>query len=41
MLEVFIDENISEYFFYKENGVWLEELKYFIVSSFCGSIFYR
>ena len=27
MLEVCIDENISEYFFYKENGVWLEELK--------------
>lgn len=27
MLEVFIDENISEYFFFKENGVWIEELK--------------
>lgn len=27
MLEVFLDENISEYFFYKENGKWLEELK--------------
>lgn len=27
MLEVFLDENISEYFFYKENGEWVEELK--------------
>ena len=27
MLEVFLDENISEYFFYKENGKWVEELK--------------
>ena len=27
MLEVFLDENISEYFFYKENGVWQEILK--------------
>ena len=27
MLEVFINEDVSEYFFYKENGVWLEELK--------------
>ncbi len=27
VLEVFMNENISEYFFYKENGVWLEELK--------------
>lgn len=27
MLEVFLDENISEYFFYKENGEWMEVLK--------------
>lgn len=27
MLQVFLDEEISEYFFYKENGVWIEELK--------------
>ena len=27
VLEVFLDESISEYFFYKENGVWKEELK--------------
>ena len=27
MLEVFLDENISEYFFYKENGVWQDVLK--------------
>ena len=27
MLEVFLDENISEYFFYKKNGKWVEELK--------------
>lgn len=27
MLEVFLDENISEYFFYKEDGKWFEELK--------------
>lgn len=27
MLQVFLDENISEYFFYKENGEWVEELK--------------
>lgn len=27
MLEVFLDENISEYFFYKENGKWVVELK--------------
>lgn len=27
MLEVFLDESISEYFFYKENGEWKEELK--------------
>lgn len=27
MLEVFLDENISEYFFYKENGEWVEVLK--------------
>lgn len=27
MLEVFLDENISEYFFYKENGVLQEVLK--------------
>ena len=27
MLEVFLDENISEYFFYKENGKWTEMLK--------------
>jgi len=27
MLEVFIDENISEYFFYKEKDEWIEVLK--------------
>ena len=27
MLEVFLDETISEYFFYKEDGKWVEELK--------------
>ena len=27
VLEVFLNENISEDFFYKENGVWQEELK--------------
>jgi 8-oxo-dGTP diphosphatase len=27
MLEVFLDEEISEYFFHKENGEWIEELK--------------
>ena len=27
MLEVFLDENVSEYFFYKEDGKWVEELK--------------
>lgn len=27
MLEVFLDENISEYYFYKENGKWIEMLK--------------
>ena len=27
VLEVFLDENISEYFFYKENGAWQEALK--------------
>ena len=27
VLEVFLNENISEYFFYKENGVWQEALK--------------
>ena len=27
MLEVFLNEYISEYFFYKENGEWKEELK--------------
>lgn len=27
MLEVFLDDSISEYFFYKENGEWVEELK--------------
>ena len=27
MLEVFLDENISEYFFYKENDKWIEVLK--------------
>ena len=27
MLEVFQDEKISEYFFYKENGEWKEVLK--------------
>ena len=27
MLEVFLNEDISEYFFYKENGKWMETLK--------------
>lgn len=27
MLEVFLNEDISEYFFYKENGEWVEVLK--------------
>ncbi len=27
VLEVFLDERISEYFFYKENGEWKEALK--------------
>ncbi len=27
MLDVFLDDNVSEYFFYKENGEWKEELK--------------
>ena len=27
VLEVFLDETISEYFFYKEDGKWVEELK--------------
>ncbi len=27
MLEVFLNENISEYFFYKENEVWHDTLK--------------
>ena len=27
MLEVFLNDNISEYFFYEENGKWIEELK--------------
>jgi len=27
MLEVFLEESISEYFLYKENGEWKEELK--------------
>ncbi len=27
MLEVFLDEDLSEYFFYKENGKWIESLK--------------
>ncbi len=27
MLNVFLDDNVSEYFFYKENGEWKEELK--------------
>ena len=27
MLEVFLDETISEYFLYKEDGKWVEELK--------------
>lgn len=27
MLEVFLNENISEYYFYKEDGKWVEELK--------------
>ncbi len=27
MLDVFLDDNVSEYFLYKENGEWKEELK--------------
>ena len=27
MLKVFLDENVSEYFFYKENDEWFEVLK--------------
>ena len=27
MLKVFLEESISEFFFYKENGEWKEELK--------------
>lgn len=27
MLKVFLDDNVSEYFFYKENGEWAEKLK--------------
>jgi len=27
MPEVFLNKNISEYFFYKENGKWVEELR--------------
>ncbi len=27
MLDVFLDDNVSEYFLYKENGGWKEELK--------------
>lgn len=27
MLRVFLDENLSEYFFYKENEKWVELLK--------------
>ena len=27
MLEVFLNDNISEYFFFGENGKWIEELK--------------
>jgi 8-oxo-dGTP diphosphatase len=27
MLEIFLDEELSEYFFHKENGEWIEELK--------------
>lgn len=27
MLEVFLNDDISEYFFYKENGKWIETLK--------------
>ena len=27
MLKVFLDENVSEYFFYKENNEWFEVLK--------------
>ena len=27
MLKVFLDQNISEYFFYRENSEWVEELK--------------
>lgn len=26
MLKVFLDENVSEYFFHKENGKWVDEL---------------
>ena len=28
MLAVFLNDNISEYFFYEENGKWIEELKW-------------
>lgn len=27
MLEVFLNDNISEYFFFEENEKWIEELK--------------
>lgn len=27
MLEVFLDENLSEHFFYRENGAWIDVLK--------------
>ena len=27
MLKVFLDENISEYYFYKENDKWFDTLK--------------
>lgn len=27
MLEVFLNDDLSEHFFYKENGKWVEELK--------------
>lgn len=27
MLEVFLNENVSEYFFYKENDKWMDVLK--------------
>lgn len=27
MLEIFLNENLSEYFFYKKDGKWIEKLK--------------